>query len=71
MADEARRLGWEYIGIADHSPALRIGGRSIGVDQDAVEIQAGEITSYNEKMEDEGEIFRVFHIKSNFYDIYK
>ena len=61
MADEARRLGWEYIGIADHSPALRIGGRSIGVDPDAVEIQASEITSYNEKMEDQGEIFRVFH----------
>ena len=61
MADEARRLGWEYIGIADHSPALRIGGRSIGVDPDAVEIQAGEITSYNEKMEDQRDIFRVFH----------
>ena len=26
-----------------------------------MEIQAGEITSYNEKMEDQGEIFRVFH----------
>lgn len=61
MAGEARRLGWEYIGIADHSPALRIGGRSIGVDPDAVEIQASEIESFNRKMADQGDAFRVFH----------
>ena len=61
MASAAINLGWEYLGIAEHSPALNIGGRSIGVDPVDVSIQGDLIRGLNQKWEDEGENFRMFH----------
>ena len=61
MASAAMNLGWEYLGIAEHSPALNIGGRSIGVDPVEVSIQGDLIRALNEKWKDEDEKFRIFH----------
>ena len=61
MAAEAIGLGWEYLGIAEHSPALNIGGRSIGVDPVTVDQQANLIHDLNQKFQNQGNNFRIFH----------
>ena len=61
MASAAMNLGWEYLGIAEHSPALNIGGRSIGVDPVEVSVQGDLIRALNEKWRDDNEKFRIFH----------
>ena len=43
MAEAAMNLGWEYLGIADHSEILNIGGRQIGVSADDITGQAESI----------------------------
>ena len=45
MADGAMAMGWEYLGIADHSEFLNIGGRQIGVPADELLEQGREILS--------------------------
>ncbi|MEC7462825.1 MAG: DNA polymerase/3'-5' exonuclease PolX, partial [Candidatus Thermoplasmatota archaeon] len=61
MADAAMDLGWEFLGIADHSEILNIGGRSIGVPQHKVVEQGNEIREMNYKWEEENTNFRLLH----------
>lgn len=61
MAEAAMALGWEYLGIADHSEVLNIGGRSIGVPQHLVKKQGNEIREMNDKWSTEGTDFRILH----------
>ena len=39
MATAAQELGWQYLGIADHSEILNIGGRQIGIPADGIPAQ--------------------------------
>ena len=41
-------LNWKFLGIADHSEALNIGGRSIGIPNEEVAEQGREIRVLNE-----------------------
>ena len=61
MADAAMAMGWEYLGIADHSEVLNIGGRQIGVPSGEVAVQGEAIRSLNEAWSDEGTDFRLLH----------
>ena len=61
MATAAQNLGWQYLGIADHSEILNIGGRQIGVPADIIPAQAEMIRRLNEGWADSGIDFRIFH----------
>lgn len=61
MAQAAIDLGWQYLGIADHSEILNIGGRQIGVPADGIPAQAEMIRTLNEAWADSAEDFRIFH----------
>ncbi|HIL49599.1 MAG TPA: hypothetical protein EYG23_00920 [Candidatus Poseidoniales archaeon] len=61
MAAAAQALGWQYLGIADHSEVLNIGGRQIGVPADGIPAQAKMIQTLNETWTDAGTDFRIFH----------
>jgi DNA polymerase (family 10) len=54
MAEGARAMGFEYLGIADHSRSAAYAG---GLSIDKVKAQSREIKELNEKLEG----FRVFH----------
>lgn len=54
MVDAARKLGYTYLGIADHSKSAGYAG---GLKVDALKRQADEIAQINEELVD----FRVFH----------
>ena len=57
MADAARRLGWNWLGIADHSPTLQIAN---GASADDLLKQHQTMQEYNSKWSDEGVEFRLF-----------
>ena len=61
MAEAAMKLDWQFLGIADHSEALNIGGRSIGIPNEEVAEQGEEIRVLNEKWVDSGVDFRLLH----------
>jgi len=61
MASAALALGWEFLGIADHSEILNIGGRSIGVAANDVAEQGRRIDSLNDSWRDDGVDFRLLH----------
>jgi len=61
MAQAAQSLGWQYLGIADHSETLNIGGRQIGVPSQVVPKQSDEIARLNQIWKDENIDFRLFH----------
>ena len=61
MAHAAMELGWEYLGIADHSEVLNIGGRQIGVSAADVSGQAESIRALNEQWRDSDTDFRLLH----------
>ncbi|RAH09750.1 MAG: DNA polymerase/3'-5' exonuclease PolX [Candidatus Poseidoniales archaeon] len=61
MAETAMNLKWQFLGIADHSESLNIGGRSIGIPNEEVAEQGEEIRSLNEKWVDSGVDFRLLH----------
>jgi DNA polymerase (family 10) len=68
MADTAISLGYVYIAVADHSPAVGIAG---GMNEEKVKKREKEIEKVNEKFEKEGADFRVLSasevdIKSDF-----
>jgi DNA polymerase (family 10) len=68
MADAALALGYEYIAIADHSPAVGIAG---GLNEEKIPKRLAEIERANNRFEDEGVQFRVLNavevdIKSDF-----
>jgi len=61
MANAAQKLGWQYLGIADHSEILNIGGRQIGVPSEGIPKQSEMIRALNESWTDSGHDFRLFH----------
>ena len=61
MAHAAMELGWEYLGIADHSEVLNIGGRQIGGSATDVSSQAESIRALNEQWRDSNTDFRLLH----------
>jgi len=61
MAQAAQSLGWQYLGIADHSETLNIGGRQIGVPSDIIPRQSDEIARLNKNWKDKNIDFRLFH----------
>ncbi|MHC1636395.1 MAG: DNA polymerase/3'-5' exonuclease PolX [Candidatus Methanospirareceae archaeon] len=56
MAEVAISLGYEYIAVADHSPAVGIAG---GMDEKKLRKRQEEIERINEKFEEEGVKFKV------------
>jgi len=68
MAEAAISLGYGYIAVADHSPAVGIAG---GMHEDKIAKRKKEIEKVNKRFEDEGVNFRVLSsaevdIKSDF-----
>lgn len=58
MADAAQSLGWSWLGIADHSQSLKIAN---GMPVERLIEQGKKIRDYNQKWQDEGVNFRLFH----------
>lgn len=58
MADTARKMGWTWLGIADHSPTLKIAN---GASAEDLLAQGRTIATYNRQWADEGTDFRLFH----------
>lgn len=57
MVHAAIALGWEYLGIADHSKASAV---AHGLDEKRLAAQVKEITTLNRRLADEGRKFRIF-----------
>lgn len=57
MADAARRMGWNWLGIADHSPTLQI---AHGASADELLAQHATMQDYNSEWQNEGVDFRLF-----------
>lgn len=57
MADAARRMGWNWLGIADHSPTLQVAN---GASAEDLIAQYNTIQKYNAEWENEGVDFRLF-----------
>lgn len=57
MADAARRMGWNWLGIADHSPTLQIAN---GASADDLLDQHKTMQRYNSDWANEGVDFRLF-----------
>lgn len=57
MADAARRMGWNWLGIADHSPTLQIAN---GASADDLIAQHQTMQKYNAEWKNEGVDFRLF-----------
>jgi DNA polymerase (family 10) len=58
MADTARKMGWNWLGVADHSPTLKIANGASAEDL----LQQGEtIRKYNTSWANEGVDFQLFH----------
>jgi len=58
MADAARHLGWSWLGIADHSPTLKIAN---GANADDLLAQGETIKQYNQAWKEEGVDFKLYH----------
>jgi DNA polymerase (family 10) len=58
MADAARQLGWSWLGIADHSPTLKIAN---GANADDLLAQGETIKQYNQAWKEEGVDFKLYH----------
>lgn len=58
MAETARKMGWNWLGIADHSPTLQIAN---GASAEDLIAQGETIKSYNAAWVKEGVDFRLFH----------
>ena len=58
MADTARKMGWNWLGIADHSPTLKIAN---GASAEDLLDQGRTIKEYNAAWQAEGVDFRLFH----------
>jgi len=61
MANHAINLGWKYLGIADHSESLNIGGRQIGIPSGEIIAQSLEIEKLNKYYLNENIDFKLFH----------
>ena len=58
MAETARKMGWNWLGIADHSPTLQVAN---GASAEDLLAQGETIKQYNATWADEGVDFRLFH----------
>lgn len=58
MAHSARKMGWEWLGIADHSPTLKIAN---GASAEDLLGQGRTIQKYNHEWESEDVDFRLIH----------
>jgi DNA polymerase (family 10) len=58
MADTAQKMKWSWLGIADHSPSLKIAN---GASSDDLLKQGRTIKAYNQKWAEDGVDFRLFH----------
>ena len=58
MADTAKKMGWNWLGIADHSPTLKIAN---GASAEDLLSQGRTIKQYNAEWAKEGTDFRLFH----------
>lgn len=58
MADAARNIGWNWLGIADHSPTLKVAN---GASAEDLLSQGEQIRQYNAAWQQEGVDFRLFH----------
>ena len=57
MAEAARELGWEYLGLADHSRSAAYAG---GLSVDRVKAQQADIDGWNERAAAASDPFRLF-----------
>ncbi|MCH1526621.1 MAG: PHP domain-containing protein, partial [Candidatus Poseidoniaceae archaeon] len=57
MADAARRMGWNWLGIADHSPTLTV---AHGASAEDLLSQHKTMQQYNENWKNEGVDFKLF-----------
>lgn len=57
MAEAARALGWDYLGLADHSRSAAYAG---GLSVDRVRAQQADIDGWNERAAAAGDPFRLF-----------
>tara|TARA_B110000444_G_scaffold238846_1_gene252745 strand:+ start:1612 stop:3543 length:1932 start_codon:yes stop_codon:yes gene_type:complete len=57
MADAAQRLGWKWLGIADHSPTLTIAN---GASADDLLSQHATMQEYNSQWKNDGVDFKLF-----------
>jgi DNA polymerase (family 10) len=58
MADAARKIGWNWLGLADHSPTLKIAN---GASAEDLLAQGELINKYNAEWANDGVDFRLFH----------
>jgi DNA polymerase (family 10) len=58
MADAARNIGWNWLGLADHSPTLKVAN---GASAEDLLAQGELITKYNAEWAEQGVDFRLFH----------
>ena len=58
MADAARKIGWNWLGLADHSPTLKVAN---GASAEDLLAQGELITKYNSEWASDGIDFRLFH----------
>ena len=58
MAQAAQDLGWEFLGIADHSQILQVAS---GLSPDELISQSADVRDLNESWADRGVDFRLFH----------
>ena len=58
MADAAHRMGWSWLGLADHSPTLVIAN---GASADDLLAQGATVRAANAEWADQGKDFRLFH----------
>ena len=66
MADAARNIGWNWLGIADHSPTLKVAN---GASAEDLLAQGRQIKQYNEAWSNDGVDFRLFHgVESDILD---
>ena len=58
MADTARKMGWNWLGVADHSPTLKVAN---GASAEDLLAQGETIRTYNDAWKNDGVDFRLFH----------
>jgi len=58
MADAARNIGWNWLGVADHSQSLKVAN---GASPEDLLAQGQQIKQYNAAWAEEGIDFRLFH----------
>ena len=58
MADAARNIGWNWLGVADHSQSLKVAN---GASPEDLLAQGKQIKQYNSEWDEAGIEFRLFH----------